>query len=160
LHALVGRAQREIGSEGGHSRYHRRPQQEGFMRHSAIGVLFLASVPLAALADEPKTPPSPWSGEASAGVVNTTGNSRTSSSNAKREVIYAQKWWKNTFDASALHTAQTQTDPVTLAKVKADTAERYTAADKTDWNFTDRDYAFLALDWQKDLFAAVARSTS
>jgi len=134
------------------------------MRQAAIAVLFLVAIPFAARADEPPTPPSAWSGEASAGLVNTTGNSKTESSNAKGEVIYAQKWWKDTFDATALHTAQTapQTNAITgaVTEVKSDTAERYTAANKTDWNLTDVDYAFLSLDWQKDLFGPIEQSTS
>lgn len=124
------------------------------MRNVGIGLAFMC-VAVPGFADPPP-PPAPWSGELSAGLVNTSGNSKTSSSNAKGEIVYADSLWRNTFDATTLHTAQTDV----ATGVKTSTAERYTASNKTDFNFTDRDYAFLALEYDKDLHGPIRQSSS
>jgi putative salt-induced outer membrane protein len=126
------------------------------MRNAAFGLVLMVALPGVSVAEDPPPPPPPWSGEVSAGLVMTSGNSKTESSNAKGQVVYASEFWRNTFDAAALHTAQT--DPAT--GLKSDTAERYTAGNKTDYNLTDRDYVFLSLEWQKDLFGPIRESTS
>lgn len=128
------------------------------MRHRFAFALLVLSAP--AFADEAPPPPPPWTGEASAGIVSTSGNTKSESSNAKAEVVYQSKDWRNTTDATALHTAQTQTDPLTGAKQKQNTAERYTIGNKTDYNFTERDYAFFAAEYDKDLFGPIARQSS
>lgn len=122
------------------------------MRSIRLGLLLLAPAFAAVAAD----PPPPWSGEASAGVVVTTGNSESSTANAKGEVVYASKLWRNTSSAAALRSEQT--DALTGDDVV--TAERYALGNKTDFNFTDRDYAFLALEFEKDLVGPVRERTS
>lgn len=122
------------------------------MRSIRLGLLLLAPAFGAVAAD----PPSPWSGEASAGVVVTTGNSESSTANAKGEVVHASRLWRNTFNAAALRSEQT--DALTGDDVV--TAERYAVGNKTDFNFTDRDYAFLALEFEKDLVGPVRERTS
>ena len=122
------------------------------MRCMLLGLLLIASSGLAVAAD----PPPPWSGEASAGVVVTTGNSEGSTANAKGEVVYDSERWRNTFNASALNT--TATDPVTGTDTR--TAERYLAGNKADFNFTDHDYAFLALEYELDRFGPVRERSS
>lgn len=92
----------------------------------------------------------PWSGEVSAGYVSTSGNTDTSTVNGKSEIIYTEKAWRNTFNASALNSSQSGFR----------TAERYTVSDKADLNFTEHDYAFVAVDYVKDMFGAVRESTS
>ena len=121
------------------------------MRLRPLGWLLIAAVPGAVVAADP---PPPWSGEASAGMVVTTGNSESSTTNAKGEVVYNSERWRNTFNASALNTSQT------VAGLKTRTAERYLVGNKTDFNFTDRDYAFLALEFEEDLTGAVRERTS
>ena len=123
------------------------------MRFRSLGLVLLVSVPtLAAAAD----PPPPWSGEASAGLVVTSGNSRSETINAKGEVVYKSERWRNTFNAGAIKSEQT--DAVTGLDVK--TAERYLVGNKTDFNFTDRDYAFLALEYEKDLIGPIRERAS
>jgi putative salt-induced outer membrane protein len=127
------------------------------MRLATFGLMLLAAVPGAALAqDAPPPPPPPWSGELSAGSTVTTGNSESSTINAKGELVYQSKIWRNTFNGNAIRTETT--DPVTDEDVV--TAERYLAGNKTDFNFTERDYAFLALEFEKDLVGPTRERTS
>lgn len=92
----------------------------------------------------------PWSGDVALGYLATTGNSKTSSLNGKFSVVYAQERWKNTFSAAAINT---YADNVS-------SAESYAANEQLDYNFTTRDYAFGAVEWNKDLFAAIRERTS
>jgi putative salt-induced outer membrane protein len=115
--------------------------------------LLLAIVSAAAGAADP---PPPWSGEASAGLVVTTGNSESSTANAKFQGVYQSARWRNTTDVTTIKTEQT--DPATGDDVR--TAERYLLGNKTDFNFTDRDYAFLALEFEKDLVGPIRERTS
>jgi putative salt-induced outer membrane protein len=91
-----------------------------------------------------------WAGEAGAGYLSTSGNSRTSSASARFNLDYTAGVWKNSFSATAINTADRGTT----------SAERYTVADKVDWNFSERHYAFAALDFDKDLFGGVRQRTS
>lgn len=108
-----------------------------------LAVLALALSPLAVHAE-------PWSGEVGLGYLATSGNSDTTSLNGKLLVDYAQGNWKNAFAASAISSADDE----------ASTAERYLVTDKLDWNFTERDYIFGAVEWEKDLFGGVRERTS
>jgi putative salt-induced outer membrane protein len=126
------------------------------MRFGIFGLL-LATAGGAALAqDAPQPPPPPWSGEVSAGSVVTTGNTESSTINAKGEVIYQSNLWRNTANGSVIRTETT--DPLTDVDVV--TAERYLAGNKTDFNFDERNYAFVALEFEKDLVGPVRQRTS
>ena len=120
--------------------------------HRILALLFAVASSAVVAAD----PPPPWSGEVSAGLIVTTGNSETTTANAKAQVVYQSERWRNTTDASAIKTKQT--DAATGDDVT--TAERYLLGNKTDFNFTDRDYAFLALEFEKDLVGPVRERTS
>jgi putative salt-induced outer membrane protein len=109
--------------------------------------------PVAAFAADP---PPPWSGEASAGAMVTTGNTESKTVNAKGVVVFNSERWRNTFNGEAINTSTT--DPATDLTTR--TAERYLAANKTDFNFDENDYAFLALDYEKDLYGPVRVRTS
>lgn len=102
-----------------------------------------ALAPLAAAAE-------PWSGELAAGYLATAGNSQTQSLNGKLALDYTTSLWKNAFLATAISSADNE----------GSTAERYTVGDKLDYNFSERDYAFLALEWEKDLFGGIRERTS
>ncbi len=119
----------------------------------AFGLLLAATCGTAFAEDPPKPK---WSGEVSAGSVVTTGNSDSSTINAKGEVVYQSERWRNTLNGLALR-AVTE-DPATGDDVT--TAERYLVGNKTDFNFTDRDYAFLALEYEKDLVGPTRERTS
>jgi putative salt-induced outer membrane protein len=122
------------------------------MRPRLLGLLLAAASAAAGAAD----PPPPWSGEVSAGMVVTTGNSESATLNAKGEVVYQSKQWRNTTNASTIKTEQK--DLATGEDVR--TAERYAVGNKTDFNFTERDYAFVALEFEKDLVGPVRERTS
>ncbi|HET8882966.1 MAG TPA: DUF481 domain-containing protein [Solimonas sp.] len=92
----------------------------------------------------------PWSGDVAVGYLATTGNSKTSSLNGKFSLVYAQERWKNTLSAAAINTYADNES----------SAESYTANEQLDYNFTPRDYAFGAVEWNKDLFAAIRERTS
>ena len=111
----------------------------------------LASAP--ALAEDP---PPPWSGEVTAGLVSTSGNSETTTANAKVQVVYAAEIWRNTFDASLIKAEQTSK----VTGIEEVTAERYFVGDKADFNLTDKDYLFLQLEFEKDLAGPIRERTS
>lgn len=122
------------------------------MRTASRSAALLAAVVLAtpALAVEP------WSGDVGVGYLATSGNSESSSINGKFELVYTAKRWRNTLNAAATQSAQE--DEATGETRRS--AERYTAGDKADFNFTERDYAFLALEFEKDLVGPVRERTS
>lgn len=126
------------------------------MRFHPLGLLLLAAASGTVLAEDAPPPPPPWSGEASAGVIVTTGNSESATVNAKAEVVYQSERWRNTLTAATIKTEQE--DLATGEDVR--TAERYLIGNKTDFNFTGRDYAFLALEFEKDLVGPVRERTS
>lgn len=84
-------------------------------------------------------------GELSAGFIANGGNSETRSSNAKAQFGYISNRWKNELMGSLQH-----------ARDGGDTtAERYTVGYKLDYSFTDSDYLFFTIDYDKDLFGGV-----
>ena len=130
------------------------------MRFRTLGVLLAAVAPgLAAAADDPP-PTTRWSGEVTAGYVETTGNSETRTANARAEVIYASETWRNTFNAAAIQSQATQTNELTAQEENKVTAERYGVGNKTDYNLTEVDYAFLQLEYEKDLIGGIRERTS
>ena len=104
----------------------------------------------AALLAPPVANAGPWWGEASLGMLNTSGNSQTTSINGKFTLDYQQDPWRNAFLAQ---TIQSKAD-------SESTAERYLITDKVDYTFANQNYAFLAGDFEKDLFGGIRRRTS
>lgn len=126
-------------------------------RYALVLWLFPA---LAAAQQTAPPPPPPWSGEASVGIVATSGNSRTQSANARLEVIYAEEKYRNTFHAAALQASSTQLNELTGVEEEKVTGERYTVGDKADFLFTEKNYAFLQLEYEKDLIGPIRERTS
>ena len=93
--------------------------------------------------------PNGWSGEAGLGYLASNGNTKASSLNAKVALNYVQDQWKNAFLATAFGASDQN----------ASTGERYAAANKLDYNFTDHDYAFGSVEYEKDVFGAVGQRT-
>lgn len=91
-----------------------------------------------------------WKGEAAAGLLLTSGNSETQSLNGKLVLETLSERWKNRFSASGINTGDED----------GTTAERYTAGDQVDYNFDPHNYAFVAVDWEKDLFGGFRERTS
>jgi len=121
------------------------------MRLHVAGPMFALWVPLSSPAQDPPPPPPPWQGEGSAGLVVTTGNSETTTANAKLQAVYQTTDWRNTLDAGLIKTEQASK----VTGLEEVTAERYLVTDKLDWNMTDRDYLFLSLEFEKDLVGPI-----
>ena len=106
----------------------------------------------AATGNEESTPapsppaPSPWRGDLALGVVNTSGNTRTRSVNVRGALEYRRSRWGNRFSALAFSGTR---DGLT-------TDERYSAANKTDLQFDEHNYAYTNLAYDNDRFAGVA----
>lgn len=127
------------------------------MRPVRPAVLLLLAIPSVVLAQTaPPPPPPPWNGEVMAGLVKTTGNSESTTANGKVQLIYASERWRNTFDGVAIKTEQTSK----ATGIEEVIAERYLLTDKLDWNMTDRDYLFVALEFEKDLVGPIRSRTS
>lgn len=91
-----------------------------------------------------------WSGQLGASLLVTDGNSQSRSIGTKVNAVYASDPWKNTFDASATN----------VSGSTGQTAERYVASDKLDYNLTEHTYAYVSAEWEKDLFGAIRERTS
>jgi len=111
-------------------------------------LLNVAGHALAADAEEKKAK-SPWKSSVELGFIKTTGNTETQTTAAKADVVYEVDKWRHTGHAEGY--GQTSTDDVTGAKVTS--AERYELSGKSDYKFTERDYAFALVKLQKDLFS-------
>lgn len=89
-----------------------------------------------------------WKGEAELGVVATRGNTRTQTVSGKASATTDRTQWRHLIKLEALTTA---------ARDKATgedntTAERYGLSGKSDYKFTEHDYAFGALNYESDRF--------
>lgn len=94
----------------------------------------------------PPPPPSPWRGDVAIGVVNTSGNTRTRSVNTRGAIEYRHSRWRNRFSALAF----------SGTREGLTTDERYSAANKTDLQFNERNYAYTNLAYDNDRFAGIA----
>jgi putative salt-induced outer membrane protein len=94
----------------------------------------------------PPPPPSPWRGDVAIGVVNTSGNTRTRSVNTRGAIEYRHNRWRNRFSALAF----------SGSREGLTTDERYSAANKTDLQFNERNYAYTNLAYDNDRFAGIA----
>lgn len=91
-----------------------------------------------------------WSGESSAGYLVTSGNADTTSLNLKQVVELRRERWKDTVTAAAVNTGdEVQT-----------TAERYSVSNQIDYNFSQRNYAFGVLEYEKDVFGGIRERSS
>ncbi|MEQ1440741.1 DUF481 domain-containing protein [Fontimonas sp. SYSU GA230001] len=111
------------------------------MRNPSVGLL-LCGLAMPAQAQ--------WSGEVAVGYLATAGNTSTKSLNGKVGIDYTTAAWKNGFQGLGVYSADAQ----------GATAERYGLSDKLDWNLSEQDYAFAAIDWEKDLFAGIRERLS
>jgi putative salt-induced outer membrane protein len=112
--------------------------------------MMLRRCTFAALLMAPALAQAAWKGEAGAGLLTTSGNSETESFNGKFLLDWTQEVWKNSFTATAVNNGDED----------GRTAERYTVGNKLDWNFSERDYLFGAVDWEKDLFGGFRERTA
>ncbi len=109
----------------------------------------LASVTGNAFAEEEKSEEkSPWSSSVELGFIKTTGNTETQNIAAKANVVYEVDRWRHTGYAEGYGSeAKNQTTGEDEVN-----AERYQLLGKTDYKFTELDYAFGLINLQKDRF--------
>ncbi len=93
--------------------------------------------------------PNGWSGDAGLGYIANSGNTKSSTGNAKLSLIYTQDVWQNTFLASAMG----------ASSEGESTGEQYGVSDKLAYNFTPNDYAFGSAEWSKDLHGPILQRT-
>lgn len=109
-------------------------------------LLLLTAPPL--LANEEK----PWSGEGGVGFIMTSGNSETESLNASLNVVYEKSRWRHSGGLQALYSAK-EVETETGGEQMQTSAEKYRASVKTDYKFTENNYAFLTGSYEDDRFS-------
>ncbi len=94
---------------------------------------------------------SPWKTTAELGYVVTSGNSETSTINAKIDATHEVKGesWRHNVHAEAFGAKTTDT----ATGIETRSAERYQLSGKSDYKFNDTDYAFITLNYDKDRFS-------
>ncbi len=95
--------------------------------------------PLACLAD------SPWSGDASAGYLRSTGNTNSTSLNFKGGLDWKSAPWENQFTTLGAYGSSKGSS----------TAESYQFDDKLNYDLSPKDYVFTNFDYSNDRFAGV-----
>lgn len=92
----------------------------------------------------------PWSGNIAFGFLSTTGSSEATNYNTKLGLVYSVEQYKNDFSFNAIYGEQQGVRSI----------ERYAVTNQTDYNINIRDFAFLALDFEKDSFGTIQERTS
>lgn len=95
-----------------------------------------------------------WGGKVALGAIATGGNSETSTFNAEFGLSYDRGIWHNAFAASALQ-ARAETTDASGVMQKDTTSERYQASLRSALDFSEHDYVFGLLEFEKDLFGGV-----
>lgn len=90
-----------------------------------------------------------WKSSVELGVINTTGNTETQTTSAKADVTYEVERWRHNGHAEAY--GASATDQATDQEKTS--AERYLLAGKSDYKFSELNYAFGLVKLQKDLFS-------
>ena len=90
------------------------------------------------------------SGEASLGVLSTSGNTDTRSANGKLALDYRDGAWKHAGKAAA----------ITAQQENLTTDERYSVGYKLSYDFNPNDYAFGSVEYDNDRFAGIAQRTT
>ena len=112
----------------------------------------LALVASTARAGEPApvAPADALTGKAELGYLATSGNSDTSSLNAKLAMGFELATWRHSLSAVAV---KSEDSGLT-------TAERYQFGLKSDYKINEHDYLFATVNWEQDEFAGFSQRTS
>ena len=92
---------------------------------------------------------SPWTSSVELGFIRTTGNTETQTSALKADVVYEVEKWRHSAHAEGY--GQESEDATTGESVVS--AERYELSGKSDYKFTEHDYAFGQVKLKKDRFS-------
>ncbi|MBR9814721.1 DUF481 domain-containing protein [bacterium] len=116
---------------------------------AAICALIISVATPAAAADE-------WKGKVELGALRTSGNSESESLNAGFALNHKRGNWANKLTAAAFSASQEDDD----TGEEQQTAERYTASFKSTYDFSEFNYVFGTVTWEKDLFGGVRERTT
>jgi len=116
----------------------------------AIFAAILFSMPAAAAEPEAPADISAWKNNIELGAVQTSGNTRTTTLNAKAKSVYDGEEFRTTVTGSANNSSAN----------KVTTAEKYDATIQEDWKISERDYLFIRGSFESDRFAGYKRRTS
>lgn len=119
-------------------------------RNMLVAVLLAATN--AAQADE-------WGGKIGLGAIATSGNSETSTVQAEFGLDHKRDAWSNELRANAVQARSESVDETTGESRTKTTTERYFVGLRTAYDFTDTDFIFLQLDFEKDLFGGIRERT-
>ena len=113
-------------------------------RCTLITAILAAAAGSAALADDAPTPPpqDTWFGKGQVGFLESKGNSNAESINGNVDMSRIDGAWKNEITLVALYGKNNGIV----------SAERYEAREQTNYNFTERLFAFGGLRYEQDLF--------
>ncbi len=104
---------------------------------------------LAAEDDAKSVEKSPWTSSVEFGFIRTTGNTETQNIAGKANVVYEVDKWRHTGYADGFGSeAENKTTGINEVS-----AERYQLIGKSDYKFTERDYAYGLINLQKDRFS-------
>ena len=92
---------------------------------------------------------SPWKSSVELGFIKTTGNTETQTTALKADAVYEVEKWRHTGHAEGY--GQESEDDTTGESVVS--AERYELSGKSDYKFTERDYAYGLVKLKKDRFS-------
>lgn len=118
-----------------------------------LALLAFSSLSLAQSGTAPAAaapPESPWSGALSLGYLSTSGNTDTTTAKTAFEVAYELNKWKHTLTGGGNSAEDTGVT----------TAESYQLGWKTDYSFSEKDYVFGLINWNKDRFSGVVEQLS
>lgn len=113
----------------------------------SLSGLLLASTSVFA-EDKKEEAKSPWTASAELGFIRTTGNTETETTAAKGDISYEVDKWRHTGHAEAYGQKSKNNQGVSITS-----AERYELMGKSDYKFTELDYAYGMVQLQKDLFS-------
>ena len=109
------------------------------------GLLAMSANVLAAEEDKKK---SPWKSSVELGFIKTTGNTETETTAIKADVQYEVDKWRHTAHAEGYGQKSENDLGETVVS-----AERYELSGKSDYKFSERDYAFGLIKLKKDRFS-------
>lgn len=108
----------------------------------------LVTVTSVQAADEKKAVESPWKSNVELGFIRTTGNTETQTTAIKADATYeVDKWRHNAHAEGYGQQSKVDTGETVVS------AERYELSGKSDYKFSELDYAFGLLKLQKDRFS-------
>lgn len=91
-----------------------------------------------------------WTGKSEAGLVISSGNTETTTANAKLNLVRESGNWKNAFGLAGLYASDDT----------ARTAQRWEALTQSDYNFTVKDFWFGAARYEDDAFGGFVYQVS